>query len=464
MTAEDTPQALSLTQPRRVHLVGVGGVGMSAIATVLAEMGHQVSGSDLKDSPSLARLSSAGVRVHVGHAGSNLADAEVVAISSAIRPGNPEVVAAQELGLPVLSRADVLAAIAASKKTIAVAGTHGKTTTTSMLSQALIGGGLRPSFIIGGELNEVGASAAWDDGEWLVVEADESDGTFLRLPAEVALVTNVEPDHLDYYGTFERLQEAFERFVAEASLALCWVASPPAAALALRSAAVTVGFVSDAGSPTYEVHRLEGNRDGSRFTLTRNGTLLGEVRLAVPGAHNVANAAMAAAAAVEIGVDFDSVAHSLARFAGVSRRFQFRSTIGGVQIVDDYAHLPGEVSSVLRAAAEGGWRRVVAVFQPHRYSRTEMLAAEFAESFDDADVVVVTDVYPAGEAPRPGVTGRLVADAVQEAAPSKEVHYFPERARLSERVASVLREGDVCLLMGAGDVGMVADELGRWLR
>lgn len=463
MTPDDT-KGLSLQRPRRIHLVGVGGVGMSAIATVLAEMGHHVSGSDLKDSPVLARLASAGVEVHVGHAASNIASAEVVAISSAIGEGNPEVAAARDAGLAVLSRAEVLAAIAGTKRTIAVAGTHGKTTTTSMLAQVLIGGGLRPSFVIGGELNEVGASAAWDDGEWMVVEADESDGTFLHLPAEMALVTNIEADHLDHYGSFEALEAAFDAFAAKAASAICWVGSPVAAAVAARCGAMTVGPGGEGRDPRYLVERLGGGRDGSLFSIRRAGGPGGEVRLAVPGAHNVANAAMACAAAMEVGVGFDAIADALARFGGVARRFQFRAEVGGVRVVDDYAHLPGEVASALAAAAEGGWRRVVAVFQPHRYSRTELLAKDFAGSFRQADVVVVTDVYPAGEAPRPGITGRLVADAVRAAEPDKEVHYFPERAQLAESVASIAMPGDVCVLMGAGDVGMVAEELGRWLR
>lgn len=446
----------ALDSPRRLHLVGIGGVGMSAIATVLSEMGHQVTGSDLKDSASLDRLRSLGVKVTVGHHPSNVADAQAVAISSAIRASNPEVMAATDAGIPVLSRADVLSSIVATRRTVAVAGTHGKTTTTSMLSLALVEAGWRPSYLVGGELNEIGGGAAWEDGGWLVVEADESDGTFLELSPEVAVVTNVEPDHLDYYGTFEALTDAFRRYTASAPSAVAWIDDPVAAALALETGAVTVGRGDGA---RYRVAEERRSRAGSLFRMFRDGTELGELALAVPGTYNVANAAVAAAAATEIGVPFGSIASALARFGGVARRFQFGPNRGGVQIVEDYAHLPGEVRPVLEAAGEGGWNRVVAVFQPHRYSRTELLWESFGDAFAAADVVVVTDVYPAGEAPRPGVTGRLVAEAIGRTDPSKDIHYVESRPELASRVAELVRPGDVCLLLGAGDIGALSDEL-----
>lgn len=452
---EARASVFALDTPRRVHLVGIGGVGMSAIATVLSEMGHKVSGSDLKDSASLDRLRSLGATVTVGHHPANVGDAQAVAISSAIRASNPEVMAATDSGIPVLSRADLLASIVATRRTLAVAGTHGKTTTTSMLSLALVEAGWRPSYLVGGELNEIGGGAAWEDGGWLVVEADESDGTFLELLPEVAVVTNVEADHLDYYGSFEALKEAFRRYISTAPCAVVWTDDPVAAQLAERGA-VTVGRSDGA---RYRVVDENRSRAGSLFRLLKDGAEMGQVVLAVPGAYNVANAAVAAAAASEIGVPFDFIASALARFGGVARRFQFGPSPAGVQIVEDYAHLPGEVRPVLEAARECGWQRVVAVFQPHRYSRTELLWESFGEAFAAADVVVVTDVYSAGEAARPGVTGRLVAEAVRRREPSKEVHYVPSRAELAGRVADLVRPGDVCMLLGAGDVGGLSEEL-----
>lgn len=442
--------------PLRIHVVGVGGVGMSAVATVLAEMGHAVSGSDIKASPVLERLRTIGVKVALGHDPANVADADVVVISSAITVSNVEVVEAGRRGITVASRADVLSWIVAAKRSVAIAGTHGKTTTTSMLAQILVRAGMDPSFIVGGELNEIGGSAAWDEGEWLVVEADESDGTFLQLKPTVAVVTNVEPDHLDHFGSLERLREDFRRYVTEASSAVVWADDPFLGSLAGEEGVITVGRD---GRWDYVVSDLRRGRDGSAFALSRRGEALGEFHLAVPGAHNIANAALAGAAGLEVGAEPGAVRAALGAFGGVARRFQFKGCPGGVQIVDDYAHLPGEVRAVLAAAAEGGWERVVAVFQPHRYSRTELLWQEFAGSFGSADVVVVADVYPAGEAPRPGITGRLVADAIREAEPNKEVIYIPGRAELAHALGAILLPGDVCMLLGAGDVGAVAGEL-----
>lgn len=452
---------LDLTKPQRVHIVGIGGAGMSAIATVLARMGHAVSGSDLKDSRGLERLRVLGVDAFVGHdAGHVASDVDAVVVSTAIPPGNPEVRAAEARSVPVLRRADALRAIAGTRRAIAIAGSHGKTTTSSMLALVLRAAGWHPSFVIGGELNEVGTNAALDDGEWLVVEADESDGTFLELAPEIAVVTNVEADHLEHYGGFEGLVAAFEQFAAAASgtTVLC-VDDPGARRLvAVAARPVTYGF---AGDSDYRLDHYEGARTGSRFSLVRRGTALGLVELPIPGRHNARNAAAAATVALELGVPFDDIARALGGFGGVARRFQFRGEVAGVTLVDDYAHLPSEIAASIGAAREGGWSRVIAVFQPHRYTRTASLWREFASAFVDADSVVLTDVYAAGEAPQAGVSGRLVLRAVLDAHPSTAVSYLPRRSDLVAHALDHARAGDVVLTLGAGDVTMLADD---WLQ
>jgi len=357
-TAGAGSASLDLSVPRRIHVVGVGGAGMSAIATVLAAMGHAVSGSDLKPSPPLERLRALGVAVSVGHRADQVDDVDAVTVSSAVLDTNPEVAEARRRGIPVLRRAQTLAAICSTRRTVAVAGTHGKTTTSSMLALVLREGGLHPSFIIGGELNEIGAGALWDEGPWLVVEADESDGTFLELPAYATVVTSVEPDHLEHYGSFDALAAAFDRFVAAAPGPRVVCADDPLAARIGRAhGAVTYGTDPDAD---YRMVELESGRAGASFTLEHGGEQVARVELPVPGIHNARNACAALVTGLLLGVEAGAGMAALARFAGVARRFQFRGERGGVTFVDDYAHLPGEVSSVLAAAnltATPGWPR-----------------------------------------------------------------------------------------------------------
>lgn len=447
---------IDLSRPQRVHVVGIGGAGMSAIATVLAAMGHTVSGSDLKDSPGLERLRSLGVSVSIGHAAEHLGDVDALTISTAVPAGNPEVEEARRRGIPVLRRADALAAIAAVRRTAAVAGTHGKTTTSSMLALVLVEAGVRPSFIIGGEVNEIGTGAVWDDGEWFVVEADESDGTFLELGAEAVVVTNVEPDHLDHYGGYDALVDAFRRFVADAT--------GPRVVCADDDLLPTLGDVVTYGTAEgadYRMVDVASARSGVRFAVEHGGTRLGEVSLPVPGLHNARNACGALAMGLELGVDFEAAARALARYGGVARRFQFRGEHDGVTLVDDYAHLPTEVRAALAAARDGGWKRVVVVFQPHRFSRTAALWRDFADAFVDADLVVVTDVYASGEAPRPGVSGKLIVNAVLDAHPYTRMAYLAARHDLVPYLRRTLRPGDVCLTLGAGDLTSLPDELLR---
>jgi UDP-N-acetylmuramate--alanine ligase len=451
------PDEVDLTPPQAIHVVGIGGAGMSAIASVLAAMGHRVSGSDLKESKALDRLRAQGVRVAVGHAAEHLEDAGILALSTAVHAGNPEVVAAREAGIPVLRRAEVLAAITRLRRTIAVAGTHGKTTTSSMLAVILAEAGLDPSFIIGGDVHQIGSGAVWSEGAWFVVEADESDGTFVELHTEVAVVTNVEPDHHAHYGEFAALRDAFDQFVAGASgLAVVGVDDEEGAALADRHDVLTVGEASGA---RYRITDLDRGPRGTTFTLTADGQALGRLHLPVPGAHNARNAAVATVAALSVGAPLAAAEAALARFGGVARRFEHRGEAAGVWFVDDYAHLPTEVAAALAAARDGGPSRLVCAFQPHRYTRVAALAEEFGPAFADADLLVVTDVYSAGETPIPGVSGKAVVDAVLRAHPRQAVAYLPRREDLVAYLVSRLRSGDLCLTLGAGDLTTVPDEV-----
>ncbi len=453
---------LDLTAPRRIHVVGVGGAGMSAIATVLADMGHTVTGSDLKPSAGLERLRARGLDVYVGHAAEHVGEVDAVTISTAVPETNPEVVAARGRGIPVLRRADALAAIAGTRRTIAVAGTHGKTTTASMLALVLVEAGLHPSFIIGGDVNEIGTGAVWDTGDWFVVEADESDGTFLELGAEVTVTTNVEPDHLEHYGGFDVLRDAFRRFLADApGPSVVCADDAGAAELGREAGAISYGFSEQAD---YRLVDPVAEQNGTSFTLHHDGADLGRVHLPVPGRHNALNAAAALVAGLSVGAPFEAGRAALERFAGVARRFEFRGETGGITFVDDYAHLPAEVAAALAAAREGDWERVVCVFQPHRFSRISALWEGFGPMFGDADLLVITDIYPAGEAPRPGVSGKLIVNAVLDTDPWRPLAYLPKRPDLVPYLRSVLRPGDLCLTLGAGDLTSLADEVQAALR
>ena len=450
---------VDLAELTAIHVVGAGGAGMNAIAAVLLSMGHSVSGSDLRESAGVNRLRSMGARIEVGHHPDNIGDASVICRSTAVPDSNVEILAALQAGRTVLSRADILAAICSNKRTIAVAGTHGKTTTSSMLALALTAAGLEPSFIVGGDLNDIGSGAVWNnEGDLFVVEADESDGTFLKVGAESAIVTNLESDHLDYFGTYEALAEAFRSFLGAVNgpRIVCIDDSGAARLVDEVGGCLTYGT---AESADYRVVAVTSSRYASKFEVIREEKSIAKCELPVPGLHNVLNAAAAFAAAVEMGADPELVAMALARFAGVARRFEFRGEHQGVVYVDDYAHLPTEVSAVLAAAKTGEWDRIVAVFQPHRYSRTAELWREFRDSFVDADHVVLTGIYSAGESPRPGITGDLLVRAILDHHPKSSVTYLPGREQVADYLDSTLRPGDLCLTMGAGDLTSVADEV-----
>lgn len=454
---------VDLREPRSIHVVGVGGAGMSAIASVLAAMGHRVSGSDLKESAGLERLRAEGIDVHIGHTPDNLPpDLDLVTISTAIPQRNPEVVAAREAGVPVLRRAEVLAAIAATRHTVAVGGTHGKTTTSSMLALVLSQAEMHPSFIIGGDVNEIGSGAVWDEGEWFVVEADESDGTFVELPRDAAMVTNIEADHLEFHGSYDALLASFDRFLAgtDGPRLVC-ADDAVAARLGAEHRAHTYGLAPDA---EYRMVDLELGRWGGRFTLLHQDRPTGVVQLPLAGLHNARNACAAVAMGLLLGAPFESARAAMARFGGVARRFEHRGEVDGITFIDDYAHLPTEVAAALAAARSGAWNRIVCVFQPHRYSRTATLWQDFGDAFVDADVLALTDVYAAGETPRPGISGKLLVQRVLDSHPWARVAYLPHRVDIMTFLRGELQPGDLCLTLGAGDLTSLPDELQELLR
>jgi UDP-N-acetylmuramate--alanine ligase len=450
---------LDLATAQRLHVVGVGGPGMSAIAIVLAEMGHQVSGSDLRERPVLERVRAAGVAVHVGHDRALVDGCAAVTASTAVPDWNIELDEARRRGITVLSRAGMLSSICARAKSIGVAGTHGKTGTTSMLMLIMSAAGLRPSFVIGGDVTDMGTGAQWTDGEWLVVEADESDGTHLELPLHGTILTNVEVDHLDFYGTEAAIVDGFDRYLGQVlgPKVLC-IDDPVCAELAARHGAITYGTSVAAEFRAVDVRADHGTYT---FTVIRHGQELGTIDLPLRGVHNVRNALAAVAMAAAIGVDFDVAARALAKFGGVARRFDVRGVDAGATLVDDYAHLPTEISAVLAAARNSGdgWKRVVAVFQPNRFNRMAVMSPAYRDAFVDADLVVLTDIYASGTTPIPGVTGKLVVNAVLDAHPATRLAWLPRRGDLIDYLSKELRAGDVCISMGCGDIATLPDEV-----
>ena len=439
-----------------VHFVGIGGAGMSAIAKVLIERHIPVTGSDLKRSQAATVLEAMGAIVHIGHDAANAQGAGVVVVSSAIRSSNPELAAAREAGIPVLTRGEALAALLSEHRSIVVAGTHGKTTTTSMIVSILRSGGIDPTYLVGAGLNDSGTNARSGVSELAVAESDESDGSFLLLAPAVAVVTNIEEDHVDHWSSLEELRRAFDRFIASASSTLVVPATDEALVACARSTGRDVWTFG----PEADVQAIDVKASGTTSTLTLVAKgQSAHVRLRVPGSHNISNALAASAACLSVGVDLESVAEGLGRYSGVERRFQLRGEIRGISVIDDYAHHPTEVKATLTAASSGPWQRVIAVFQPHRYSRTSAFATAFGDSFEHADRVVLTDVYGAGEEPVPGVTGKLISDAVCSALPGRPVAYLPHRDELVSYLDAALRPGDAVLTMGAGDVTSLGDEL-----
>jgi UDP-N-acetylmuramate--alanine ligase len=445
--------------PQPVHFVGIGGAGMSGIAMVLHTLGVRVSGSDLKASRYTRRLEEAGIAVAIGHEAGNLGDAALVVTSSAIPETNPEVQAAHGAGLPVLRRAEMLARVMRLRRGIAVAGTHGKTTTSSMISHVLHQCGKEPTFLVGGELNDIGSNAAVGQGEWLVAEADESDGSLLFLRPEVAVVANVELDHHANYGCLDDVVDVFRRFVAllPPDGLLVLVAGSGGEDLAGYTQAAVVRVGIGAGDLRAEVARVDDR--GSEFTVTEAGEELARVTLRVPGEHNVLNAMAALAVLRHAGVTPGEAAPHLASFSGAARRYQELGRHDDVLVVDDYAHHPTEIAATLTAAAQGGHGRVIAVFQPHLFSRTRYLQREFGKALTLADEAIVTDVFPAREEPEPGVTGKLIVDAYLAERPSGPVTYLPRLSDVVRNLSGRVRPGDLVLTLGAGDVFRAGEQL-----
>jgi len=454
-------------KPARVHFVGIGGVGMSGIAEVLCTLGYHVSGSDSADNATTRRLAALGATVYRGHAASNVIDADCIVVSSAIKRDNPELAEARARRIPIVPRAEMLAELMRFRRGIAIAGTHGKTTTTSLTASVLGEGGLDPTFVIGGQLLAAGANARLGGGDWLVAEADESDGSFLRLNPLVAVVTNIDADHLENYGgDFARVQAAFSEFLHRLpfyGLAVLCIDDPEVAALAAETPRhlMTYGFHADA-----DVRADDVQQDGGcmRFTLCLPDGSRTPVQLALPGRHNVQNALAAATIGWQLGVEPHAIAEALRKFAGIGRRFNLLAQLSTekgatVQLVDDYGHHPKELEAVF-AAARGGWpdKRLVVAFQPHRYTRTRDLFDEFAAVLSTVDALVLTEIYPAGEAPIAGADAKSLARAIRTRGRVDPV-VVGGAGELAGVLPDILQDGDLLLMMGAGDIGHAAQHL-----
>jgi len=446
---------------QRIHLVGIGGIGMSGIAEVLLTLGYSVSGSDTKPSTITERLQNLGATIHEGHKASNADGAHVVVTSSAVKTDNPEVVEAHKKKIPVIPRAEMLAELMRLKYGIAVAGAHGKTTTTSMVASVMNAAHLDPTFVIGGKVNQAGTNARLGKGEYFVVEADESDRSFLMLAPVVAVVTTIDREHLDQYTSLEDIQDAFIQFVNRVPFygaAILCLDEPNVQAIIpqVKRPIITYGTSSQADLVISDI-KLEGL--GSEFRLNYKGDDLGVFKLLhPPGIHNVRNAAAAAAVALYLNVPADLIREGLEKFAGVSRRFDIKGVVNDVVVIDDYGHHPVEIRATLEAARGCKFNRLLVLFQPHRYSRTQHLWNDFSRAFNQADILVLTDIYAASEAAVPGVTSEALAAAIREAG-HKNVHYFRSMQQSIEFLLKEARAGDAVLTIGAGNVSRASGEL-----
>ena len=446
---------------QHVHFVGLGGSGMSGIAEVLLNQGYRVSGSDLKLSPVTERLTGLGAVVREGHAAGNVGDAHVVVTSTAVRADNPEVLEARRRGIPVIPRAEMLAELMRLKYGVAVAGSHGKTTTTSMVALVLDRGGFDPTVVVGGRLNVLGSGARLGRGDFMVVEADESDRSFLKLDPTVAVVTNIDREHLDTYRDLADVQEAFVGFVNKVpfygAAVVCLDDGPVQDVLPrIERRVITYGQSPQAQLQARDVRLLP---EGSSYQVVRGGEALGSIELRVPGLHNVLNSLAAVAVGLDLEVPFETVREALLQFTGVDRRFQVRGEQGGVLVIDDYGHHPSEIRATLEALrGRAGERRTVVLFQPHRYTRTQHLWDDFCRAFHQADVLLLCDIYPASEEPIEGVTAEALARAIAERG-HRHAAWAGDLAAATERLCAEVRPGDVVLTLGAGSVWHAGDEL-----
>ena len=448
---------------KHIHLIGIGGTGMSGIAELLLNLGYKVTGSDLGATDVTERLARLGGEIVRGHDGRNIKDADVVVYSSAVKADNPEMVEARRKGIPVIPRAEMLAELMRMKYGIAVGGAHGKTTTTWLVGLVMAAAGLDPTIVVGGRLKALGSNAKLGGGRYLVAEADESDGSFLRLSPSIAIVTNIDEEHLDYYANLDAIKAAFVEFVNKvpfygAAIVCLDQENVQAIIPKIARRVVTYGF-----SPQADIRGTEISQDdaGVTFNVTMKGRKLGSIYLRIPGEHNVSNALAAVAVAAEIDIPFAAVSEGISQFTGISRRLEMKGEAGGVVVMDDYAHHPTEIMATLRAARSVWRKRIVAVFQPHRHSRTQALWEKLGRSLFDADSVVVTSIYAAGEEAIPGVTAELVVKAAVESG-HRDVVMIADKSKIADHLCGMLRAGDLLITLGAGDIWKIGEEvLGR---
>jgi UDP-N-acetylmuramate--alanine ligase len=446
---------------KKIHFIGIGGIGMSGIAEILLDQGFSVTGSDKQLSEITERLEKLGAKIYEGHSPEHIEpDVDVVVYSSAVKMDNPEVQEAIRRKIPLIRRAEMLAELMRLKYGIGIAGTHGKTTTTSMVGLILIEGGFDPTVIVGGVLRDLGGTnARLGQGNFIVVEADEFDRSFLQLTPTIAVITTLEPEHLDCYGSVEELKNAFIDFANKVPfygfVVLC-LDEPMIQDIMpkIKKKIVTYGLNAQA-----DVQAIDPEFSGRKasYTLIYKGKDYGRINLQVPGIHNIKNSLAGIAVGMELGIEFEKIKKAVERFRGVYRRFEIRAEVNGIIVVDDYAHHPTEIRAVLQAAKDGWKRRVVAVFQPHLYSRTRDFYLDFGRSFFNADVCVLTDVYPAREEPIEGVSGKLIADAARDFG-HKDVHYVPNKMELADYVLGLVKSGDMVIFMGAGDITKICGE------
>jgi UDP-N-acetylmuramate--alanine ligase len=446
---------------QQIHFVGIGGSGMSGIAEIVLNLGYRVTGSDMRRNEAVERLEQLGAKIFIGHDAANVDDSHVVVYSSAVSRENIEVRVARERQIPVIARAEMLAELMRLKYGIAVAGTHGKTTTTSLIGAVLSEGRYDPTIIVGGRVTSLGGNARLGQGEFLVAEADESDGSFLKLDPTIAVVTTIDAEHLDHYGNLELIMEAFTTFVSKVPFygaAVLCLDEPNIQRLIPRVEKRIITYGIDAAADLVARHvKLAGMT--SRFEVYQRGTLLGECSLQIPGRHNVLNALAAIGVGLDLEIPFVTIQKALAAFAGVQRRFQVRGVVAGVTVIDDYGHHPAEIRATLAAAKAGFDARVLTVFQPHRFTRTKHLREEFLTAFNQADAVIVMDIYAAGETPIPGVTAGNLAEGIRAHGHRHVAYFGGDRARIIEHLREVVRPGDIVLTQGAGDVSGLGPEI-----
>jgi UDP-N-acetylmuramate--alanine ligase len=453
------------TKINHIHFIGIGGIGMSGIAEVLLNLGYEISGSDIRETEITRRLKQLGAQIYYQHHQKNVRGAEVVVVSAAVKEGNPEIKEAAEKLIPIIPRAEMLAELMRMKYGVAVAGTHGKTTTTSLIATVLAHGGLDPTVVIGGKLNSIGSNAKLGQGDFLVAEADESDGSFLKLLPTIAVVTNIDPEHLDYYQGIDQIKETFLQFIDKIpffGLAVLCLDHENVQSLIprLRKRFTTYGLSSQAD---FQANDMRFDGPHTSFELVHRGNSIGRLAIQMPGIHNVYNVLATAATAFELDVGFKTLQEALAEFSGIHRRFQMKAQIEDILVFDDYAHHPTEIKATLRAAKSGWRRRIVALFQPHRYTRTKALFDDFLTAFYEADVLIITDIYPAGEEEIEEVHARHLLEGIREHG-HRDAHYISDRDEILHYLLRVIMPGDLVITLGAGDIYRVGEDLIDGLR